>query len=885
MQRLKKIISCWLVICMLVTMIPANVFAATQEKEGYMLLEGETREMPPISTSADALSAFSLDENGNPEIKDSNEVRWIDRLADLPEYVVEFYEWLEENSDGDRVEDALINPTTGMDLEKDNNTFVHQAAKVNGGELEYTFTPGASEAEIKEAAGAAVYDVVFDFIDTVDPYIFSAFCAFDRDHPEVFWLSGESQFRYGVNYHYSYDSNMDGVGTVDYDVTFYFVLLAREEFDIRAVKYRSYTEIYNAIEDRDEWVENILTDASGNYEEKARYFNEWLTKNNCYNTSEEGSTIDIDCLECLSALEGSAGTEGPICEGYSRAFKVLCDKSGIPCVLVNGEALGGDHMWNYVQMDDGKWYAVDVTWNDPTVPGVTDKISEYENEDYFLVGSNTYNELDEMTFGESHILNNIVADGGVAFTNGPALEAEAYVPHEHGNLELVEGFEATCIKEGQKSYYVCECGKWFEDEEGTILIEDHDSVIIPMTDHTYKSATAEPTCTEEGYTIHTCSVCNHSYIDSYVDPTGHSFSEWGVTKNPTCTEKGEETRSCACGEIEIRELGLIDHAYDTEPEFVWSNDSRSCTAVFTCSFGCGVDLEMECDVTAESDDATCTTEGTVKFTATCDWNEQTYSDSKTVKGVILDHDYVVEFKWYDENTVCYAQIYCTRCEEIDETITCDVTTEKVAKGILYTATCEFEGKEYEDSVLKFIFPFTDVSEDAWYYDEVKYVFEHDLMNGTTETTFNPDMNLTRSMFATILYRLNGKPSVEYKDTFKDVPNGEWYTDGVIWAYENGIVNGYDDEVFGTEDNITREQIAVMMYRYANYMKYDITQTAEFDQYEDADQISVWAEEAMHWAVGCGLISGKTNTILDPLGDADRAECATIIMRFDQLYEE
>ena len=883
MKQLKRIISCWLVVCMLVTMIPANALAATQKNEGYIMMEGEERQMPPINLFGEGLAAYALDGNGNPELKDSNEVRWIDRLADLPEYAIEFYEWLEENTDGDRNEDALINPLTGLDIDGKDNTYVHPVTTASGNEVRYTYTPGASDEEIQAAAEDAINATIYDVLDNVDPYIFSVFCAFDRDHPEVFWLSGQTQFQYGITYTYEYNTNRDGNAKVIYDVDFYFILLVREKFDARIPKYRAYTTIYNTISNRDSWVEEISANANGNFEEKTRYFNEWLTMNNCYNTSYSQEDIDVDSWECISALEGNEGTAGPVCEGYARAFKVLCDEAGIPCVLVDGEALGEPHMWNYVQMDDGKWYAVDVTWNDPSAQDVEEKVSGLENEDYFLVGSSTYIEADDMLFEESHVLRNIVADGGVEFTNGPILEEVSYVPHEHADLEMVEGYEATCTEDGQKTYYVCDCGRWFEDEEATVVIEDHDSVILPMTGHDYKSATEAPTCTEKGYTIHACALCGESYIDNYVDPTGHTFSEWTETKVPTCTENGEETRSCACGETETRAIAPIDHVYDAEPDFVWAEDNRTCKAVFKCSYECGVDYETDCVIKAESSDATCTVPGTVKYTATCTMGEDTYSDSYSVTGVTLDHEFEPVFTWSDDKSMCVAAFECNTCD-LNDTINCTVTKETVEKGILYTAVCTFEGKEYKEEILELILPFTDVSEDAWYYDSVKYVYEHDFMNGATTTTFEPDWSLTRSMFATILHRMNGKPEVDYKDTFADVPDNEWYTDGIMWASETGVVNGYNDGTFGTEDNISREQIAVMMYRYANYMKYDTTKTAELDQYEDAGEISDWAKDAMYWAVGCGLIKGKTATTIDPLGEASRAECATIIMRFDQLYK-
>ena len=182
-------------------------------------------------------------------------------------------------------------------------------------------------------------------------------------------------------------------------------------------------------------------------------------------------------------------------------------------------------------------------------------------------------------------------------------------------------------------------------------------------------------------------------------------------------------------------------------------------------------------------------------------------------------------------------------------------------------------------------PFTDVEENSWYYDSVEYVYVNKLMKGVTDTTFAPKQTLTRAMFATILYRANGEPKVKYENTFSDVAEGKWYTNGIIWASEAGIVKGYGNGVFGINDSITREQMAVMMYRYADYMKYDIRKNKDISSYSDAGEVSAYAVDAMKWAVGNGIIEGKSSSVLDPRGQANRAECATIITRFEKLYQK
>lgn len=181
-------------------------------------------------------------------------------------------------------------------------------------------------------------------------------------------------------------------------------------------------------------------------------------------------------------------------------------------------------------------------------------------------------------------------------------------------------------------------------------------------------------------------------------------------------------------------------------------------------------------------------------------------------------------------------------------------------------------------------PFLDVKETDWFCDAVSYVYEKGIMSGLTTSLFGPNETLTRSQFAAILYRMTDSPEVQYTNKFSDVPDNEWYTDGIIWSSEKGIVYGYNDGRFGTEDFITREQMSVMFYRYAKYMKYDISQKGDLSKFNDKANISEFAVDAMEWAVGAGLISGKDNgTKVDPQGNATRAECAAIIMRFMEKY--
>ncbi len=178
--------------------------------------------------------------------------------------------------------------------------------------------------------------------------------------------------------------------------------------------------------------------------------------------------------------------------------------------------------------------------------------------------------------------------------------------------------------------------------------------------------------------------------------------------------------------------------------------------------------------------------------------------------------------------------------------------------------------------------FADVASQAWYSDAVDFATSHDLFNGEEVTKFAPDNNMTRSMLATVLWRLENELTVSGGDTFADVNGDSWYSKGVAWAADQGIVTGYGDNCFGPADNVSREQLATMFYRYAKKAGVDTSVTGELDQFTDGSSVSGYAADAMKWAVGCGLVSGKGNGILDPSGDASRAEVAAIMQRMITL---
>lgn len=180
--------------------------------------------------------------------------------------------------------------------------------------------------------------------------------------------------------------------------------------------------------------------------------------------------------------------------------------------------------------------------------------------------------------------------------------------------------------------------------------------------------------------------------------------------------------------------------------------------------------------------------------------------------------------------------------------------------------------------------FRDVDRGSWYFDAVRYCFDNDLMAGASATRFDPDGQLTRAMFAAVLYRLEGSPAVSYSQAFSDVPEGEWYSDAVIWANQHGVVSGYKNGTFGGSGTLTREQLASMLYRYAAYKGLDTGSLADLGSFSDAAQVGDWAREAMSWAVRADILgsTSASRAILAPAGTATRAQCASILMRFAAL---
>ncbi|MBQ8696501.1 MAG: S-layer homology domain-containing protein, partial [Clostridia bacterium] len=182
--------------------------------------------------------------------------------------------------------------------------------------------------------------------------------------------------------------------------------------------------------------------------------------------------------------------------------------------------------------------------------------------------------------------------------------------------------------------------------------------------------------------------------------------------------------------------------------------------------------------------------------------------------------------------------------------------------------------------------FADVPADSWYAGAVEYVAVNGLMNGVSGTRFSPSGTTTRAMVVTVLYRMEGSPAIDVDTPFTDLKDA-WYMDAVAWAYDSKVVNGMNPTTFAPNGEVTREQLATILYRYSEYKGYDISATADISVFPDCAKVSSWANEALIWANAEGLINGTNvggQAVLDPQGKATRAQVATILMRFRENIE-
>ena len=439
----------------------------------------------------------------------------------------------------------------------------------------------------------------------------------------------------------------------------------------------------------------------------------------------------------------------------------------------------------------------------------------------------------------------------------------------------------------------------------------------------FEDTVVAPTCTEQGYTHHVCTVkdCPYDPVDdTFVSATDHTWVKT-QTNPPTCTEQGTAFYKCsACGATRTEKIAALGHDLsrcDLVPDATCTQPGR---AVGTCA-RCGVKIDEVIPAkghdysykSASSTEPTCTESG--RYKGTCPVCGKDYNDTIPALG----HDWG---EWVTTieptyTTVGYRYHLCARCntregEDIPKlhTHTWDagVVTQKptATEPGVKTFTCTICGETKTESIPATGVPdvcpggptcpgyaFRDMPVPTdWAHEGLDYCIYHGYIAGTSASTVSPNGVCTRAQLVSILYRVQGEPTTvkgyelsKLRAPFDDVPRGQWYTDAIWWAKLTGVVSGTSATTFDPEGEITREQLAVILYNYTKqFAPGSLTATGSLAGFPDAASVSSWARTEMAWAVGNGLISGTGSgsvAYLTPQGSATRAQVAAILMRFEQ----
>ena len=450
--------------------------------------------------------------------------------------------------------------------------------------------------------------------------------------------------------------------------------------------------------------------------------------------------------------------------------------------------------------------------------------------------------------------------------------------------------EPSCTAEGE-TLYSCSCGETY-------------TASIAKVDHVLVATVTESTCTEMGFTTHACKNCDYAYTDTYVAPTGHSFDNGTVTKEPSCTAEGETLYSCSCGETYTASIAKVDHVLVatvtestcTEMGFT-THACKNCDYAYTDTYVAPTGHSFDNGTVTK--EPSCTAEGETLYSCSC-------GETYTASIAKVDHVLVATVTESTCTEMGFTTHACKNCDyKYIDTYTAPVGHDwdegKVASaptltetGIL-VQTCGNCGETKETTIPMLTAcdggngcpskAYVDVPDEShWAHVGIDFVLKTGLFYGTSETTFAPDATMTRAMLVTVLYRLEGKPETTAENPFEDIADGEWYTDAVVWAAANGIVTGVKDGIFNPDGEITREQMAAILFRYTKFKGLPLNDGDYVEEYPDIDKVSPYAAEAMRWANAEGLIngmgSGETVT-LAPDGNATRAQVAAIFMRYVQ----
>ena len=690
-KKLMKI-ALGIVLCSMFTCL--NV--AAEENQGQV--PGPVSSPVYSETSAPGIQLYSGESPYLPTLKSGHYVNWVDRV-DLPDYAKSFYNSLVEASDNDGNYDFLIytdsgDPVKSFEIWEDDYT----RTSAKGVKVASVSGTGYSEQAALTAINEQYYQVYYN--------LRSAFEAFDRDHPEVFWLTSGC---YVVVPYYTYNweqvDNYREKWTYEGDV--YFVLDC-PYFSVKCDKYDNPNTIKTTINEVNTQVNTILSQVQGMEDyDKLEYFNEWLTMHNEYNYrilyGEDVMSVAEDypdAFKCTAALKGLTGNYGPVCESYARALKVLCDRSDIQCVLVDGYALvspdgeGESHMWNYVEVD-GAWYAMDVTWNDP-VSGNAGAVSGTEDQEYFLLGAYDQTNIGGtmMNFIQSHPVSNRLFSDGHSYINGPELSATRYI-------KTMESLTLTAT-----SYTV----DWGYNACPVItakVVKASGQTADPIYSWYEVDAYGNETLIQEGYS------------DTYIFPAGKDPMTYTYRVKATLGNciKTEDIQ------IKVRGANFVDVKKDMYfyMPVMWAVLEEVTDGVSETHFG----SEVQC------------TRGQM---VTFMWR----AAGKPQCNVENPFDDIKEGDYYYE-AVLWA---------VENGITDGISDNQFGpnqgctRGQVVTFLWRLQGNPKPNGE----HPFVDIAEDSYYANAVCWAYENEITSGTDDTHFSPSGQCLRCQIVTFLYR-------------------------------------------------------------------------------------------------------------------------------------
>lgn len=571
-----------------------------------------------------------------------------------------------------------------------------------------------------------------------------------------------------------------------------------------------------------------------------------------------------------------------VCSGYTMAFKLLCDQYGIPCLRIVGgteEGSDQDHAWNYVQLEDGRWYAVDTTWDDDPL-----------RYDYFLLGSDTITPRG-MPFSQDHVLSYEYI--GTAPDLNPSAYPYVEAQMRPGSSQAVYGDTVTVraesiqdrlgrpVLDGRAELYA-------DGLEGPLasapiydgradLTYDTKAKALPVGEHTLFVR-----CADNDYeggilgsfplTLDPAPLT--AQLDAASPLTAKDFD--GSAGFPALPLILEGVLPEDAGQVTATAAGSADSAQAGQrlftAETVTMGGARSGFYQVSNPVTGQVTIDkIAPELTVKAFPAIQNQGKTVTLTVRMENAPGGFPSGEQIE--LAGPDGAPLPLTESQTPGVYTAAYTLPLSlEAGETL---AFTAAVAGADNYLDSAHEDCAPAGVTVSSRQASFVDTDSSAWYSDAVSFVYNCGLMSGVSGGRFAPGATASRGMVATILYQMAGSPPVSGGSPFSDVPAGAWYEKSTAWAAGEGVVSGYGGGRFGPGNPVTREQFALMLYKFAG----SPDPGEERLDYADAGSISGYARQALSWAVNHGIISGKGGNRLDPKGTATRAQLAQMILRY------